>query len=110
MEVIVGFEGELEGSAALEGNEVEIIELIRPACRTREENSLAVRRHVRAGPIQCLLAPYHVSGGDAVQVEIEHAEGTAVTVLMPYNKKRFGRGVEFGNLQASPGTRQLWID
>ncbi len=50
------------------------------------------------------------AGGDAIQVEVEHAQGTALTVLLPYNKKRFGRGVEFGDLRLSAGTRKVWLD
>jgi hypothetical protein len=49
-------------------------------------------------------------GGDGIQVELEHAEGTAITLQLPYKKKRFGRGVELGELSASVGTRHTWLD
>jgi hypothetical protein len=39
---------------------------------------------------------------------LEHREGIAIAVVLPYNKKRFGRGVDYGSLAAASGTRQLW--
>lgn len=50
------------------------------------------------------------AGGDAIRVELEHTEGPALTVLLPYGKKRFGRGIDFGQLQAAAGTRHVWLD
>lgn len=50
------------------------------------------------------------SGGDAIRVELEHTEGPALTILLPYGKKRFGRGIDFGQLQAAAGTRHVWLD
>jgi hypothetical protein len=48
-------------------------------------------------------------GSDAVQVELEHSEGSAITVLLPDSKKRFGRGVDYGQLRAATGTRHVWL-
>ncbi|MCP4305630.1 MAG: hypothetical protein GY788_12265 [bacterium] len=48
-------------------------------------------------------------GGDAVRVELEHTEGPALTVLLPYARKRFGRGIDFGELQAAAGTKHVWL-
>ena len=55
-----------------------------------------------------IVADVRVSGGDAVRVELEHSEGHAIAVLLPYTKKRFGRGVEFGPLAGASGTSQVW--
>jgi hypothetical protein len=45
---------------------------------------------------------------DAVRVELEHQEGQAIAVLLPYKKKRFGRGVEYGELRGARAERQVW--
>jgi hypothetical protein len=55
-----------------------------------------------------LVADVRLSEGDAVRVELEHREGHAIAVLLPYKKKRFGRGVEYGGLTAGPGAPQVW--
>ena len=49
-------------------------------------------------------------GGDAIRVELEHTEGLALTVLLPYSKKRFGRGIDYAPLQAGAGTRHVWAN
>ena len=50
------------------------------------------------------------SGEDAIRVELEHTEGPALTILLPYSRKRFGRGIEYGQLQAAAGTRHVWLN
>jgi hypothetical protein len=47
-------------------------------------------------------------GGDAVRVDLEHADGHALTVLLPYAKKRLSKKIEFGQLQAQAGQRRIW--
>jgi hypothetical protein len=47
-------------------------------------------------------------GTDAIQVEIEHREGVALKVLQPYRKKRFGGGLETGQMLAEAGERRIW--
>jgi hypothetical protein len=74
------------------------------ACRT----TLAKRRdHLRAA---ALVADVRLpDGGDAVQVELEHTEGVALTVQLPYSKKRFTRDIDYGQLRAAAGARQVWL-
>ena len=45
---------------------------------------------------------------DAIRVELEHQEGQAIAVLLPYKKKRFCRGVEYGELCGATANRQVW--
>jgi len=45
---------------------------------------------------------------DAVRVELEHLEGPAMAVLLPYKKKRLGRGVEYGELRGGIADKQVW--
>ncbi|HKV30606.1 MAG TPA: hypothetical protein VJT14_06280 [Candidatus Dormibacteraeota bacterium] len=47
-------------------------------------------------------------GTDAIQVEVEHREGIALKVFLPYRKKRFGGGLEVGQMRAEPGERRIW--
>jgi hypothetical protein len=45
---------------------------------------------------------------DAICADIEHREGVALRTLLPYSKKRFGRGVSFGDLTATSGEARIW--
>ena len=46
-------------------------------------------------------------GTNAVQVAVEHREGTALSAWLPYRKRLFRR-MEFGAVQAALGTQQIW--
>ena len=73
--------------------------------RPERTTPLAERRdHPRAAAV---VADVHLPDGDAVQVELEHTEGPALTIQLPYSKKRFG--IDYGQLCAAAGTRQLWL-
>lgn len=74
------------------------------ACRT----TLAERRdQLRAAAV---IADVRLpDGGDAIRVELEHTEGPALTVQLPYSSKRFGRSINYGQLQAAAGTRHVWL-
>jgi hypothetical protein len=43
-----------------------------------------------------------------MQVEIEHREGQAIFLLMPYKKRRLKRGVDYGDLTAGAARPQIW--
>jgi hypothetical protein len=73
------------------------------ACRT----TLAERRdQLRAAAI---VADVRLADSDAIQVELEHTEGPALTVLLAYSKKRLGRRIDYGQLRAAAGTRHVWL-
>jgi hypothetical protein len=59
--------------------------------------------------ISCVRIDLPSMPTDAIRVEIEHREGVAIAVLFPY-KKRFGRGVTYGDLQAAAGERRIWSE
>jgi hypothetical protein len=63
------------------------------------------RETVRAA---ALVANVRANDSDAVRVELEHRDGHAIVVLLPYKRKRFGRGIEYRELTASSGSRQIW--
>jgi len=47
-------------------------------------------------------------GTDAIQVEVEHREGIALKVLLPYRNKRFGAQIETGQMRGEAGAVQIW--
>jgi hypothetical protein len=47
-------------------------------------------------------------GTDAIQVDFEHRDGIALKVALPYRKKRFGGGLETGEMRAIAGERRIW--
>jgi hypothetical protein len=55
-----------------------------------------------------VVADVRMADSDAVRVELEHREGLAIQVLLPYRKKRMRRGIEYGAITAGPGTHQVW--
>jgi hypothetical protein len=48
-----------------------------------------------------------LADSDAVRVELEHMDGVAIAVALPYAKKRF-RGVGYGDIRATSSTRAIW--
>jgi hypothetical protein len=68
-------------------------------------------RHDRDGlRAVAIVADVRTPDSDAVRVELEHRDGHAIAVLLPYSKKRFGRGVEYRPMAASTSTRQVWSE
>lgn len=55
-----------------------------------------------------LVSDVRLSDSDAVRVELEHREGQAMAVFLPYKKKRMRRGVEYSDMTAGPGVPQVW--
>lgn len=45
---------------------------------------------------------------DAIRVDIEHRDGHAIAIALPYRKRRFGRGIDYGELVAADGERRIW--
>lgn len=50
--------------------------------------------------------PSHNS--DAIEVRVEHKDGTAMTIRVLYTTKRMKRGMELGEMLPSTGTRLVW--
>lgn len=65
------------------------------------------RDHIRAGAI---VADTRLSDGssDAIRVDLEHAEGHTLTVLLPYAKKRLSKKIDIGQIRAQAGQRRVW--
>lgn len=45
---------------------------------------------------------------DAVEVRLEHRDGAALVVLLRYKRATFGPQVDFGELSAFAGEREVW--
>jgi hypothetical protein len=45
---------------------------------------------------------------DAVEVRLEHADGVALIVLLPYRRPKFGGTTEYGEAAAYPAPREVW--
>lgn len=65
------------------------------------------RDDIRAGAIVSDVRLVE-AGGDAIQVDLEHVEGHALTVLLPYAKKRLRKAVRYGPMRAETGHRRIW--
>ena len=65
------------------------------------------RDAIRAGAIASDVRVGAPVAGDAIQVDLEHAEGHALTVLLPYAKKRRGK-IDYGTITAHAGDHRIW--
>ena len=45
---------------------------------------------------------------DALEVRLEHREGAAVLVLLPYKRPTFGGIIEYGELRVFPSPVEIW--
>ncbi|MGH3853824.1 MAG: hypothetical protein ACRDR6_10070 [Pseudonocardiaceae bacterium] len=101
--VVVGVDGQAEMIAARPDDDRPASADIIASCRT----FITERRdQLRAAAI---IADVRVAdlGGDAIRVDLEHAEGPALTVQLPYTKNS-GNIIDYGQLRASSGTRTIW--
>ncbi|MGL4339564.1 MAG: hypothetical protein ACRCSP_03945 [Rhodoglobus sp.] len=45
---------------------------------------------------------------DAVEVRLEHQEGVALLVFLPYKRPMFGGNIAYGDLISYPGSCEIW--
>lgn len=50
------------------------------------------------------------NGSDAVQVELEHRDGIALVVLVPYKPSTLNRVPKFEQMSAAPGEPRIWVE
>jgi hypothetical protein len=64
----------------------------------------------QAGDIRAaaLVDDVRVGESDAARVELEHRDGQAICVLLPYKRRRLRRGVDYGELGAAPAQPRIW--
>ena len=86
---------------ALEGAEnpnALMLELLRDGLRRRRKSYRAV------GVVTEVQATF----GSALLVELEHRDGPALFVLMPFRVSKVLKRYSYGKLGAGEGTRQIW--
>ncbi len=54
-----------------------------------------------------IVADVRANGSDAVRVELEHREGVALVVLLPYKRSRFKK-LSFGQMSVAQGQSRIW--
>jgi hypothetical protein len=82
-----------------------------PSAEVREacfEALRARRDEIRAGAVASDVRVSEPAAGDAIQVELEHAEGHALAVLFPYSKPPGDVPLEYGPLSAHAGEPRIW--
>jgi hypothetical protein len=55
------------------------------------------------------VADVRADGVDAVRVELEHLEGIALVVLVPYGRSELTKEVTIGQMTGSTGHPRIWI-
>lgn len=54
------------------------------------------------------VADVRANATDAVRVELEHKEGNAIVVLIPYSRSRLKKKVTFGQISCTAGQPNVW--
>lgn len=58
-----------------------------------------------------VVADVTLQGGrDAVRIEVEHREGLALEILVPYARRRLTGRVTFDDMSVSEGPRRVWSE
>jgi hypothetical protein len=99
----VSSEGELEMLASHPGNRE----------RPKSEDVLSglyddARASSRTRRAFAFVADVHANGADAVRVELEHQEGAALFVLVPYNRSRLKKQITFGQISGGSSRPNVW--
>jgi len=92
-------EGEMEMATVPAGAE--------DALQTLLDGLAAQRNALRVGAV---VAAVHLESiqSDAVRVDIEHREGVALTLVLPYTRKKLRKKVEWGETQSMLVGPRIW--
>lgn len=55
-----------------------------------------------------VVADVRTADGDAIKVDLEHAEGQTLSVLVPYHRTNVDQRIEYGQIRAQAGRPQIW--
>ena len=67
------------------------------------------RADANASRAFAFVADVRANGSDAVRLELEHREGTALVLLLPYTRSRFKKALTFGQMGVSTGAPRVWL-
>ena len=67
------------------------------------------RANANASRAFAFVADVRANGSDAVRLELEHREGTALVLLLPYTRSRFKKALTFGQMGVSTGAPRVWL-
>jgi hypothetical protein len=102
--VAMGRNGQIAMIAGYTGTQkppsTEVLEMLYEGLRSKAEENRGT----------AIVADVRLKGEatDAIQVEVEHRQGIALKVFLPYRKKPFGGGLETGQMRAEAGERRIW--
>ena len=72
----------------------------------------ALRRGMRADAdvLKCvaLVVNLKLEDGHAISIQLEHRGGQTLTLLVPYSKKRFAKGVTLADTVVLAGEQHIW--
>lgn len=57
-----------------------------------------------------IVADFRMAESDAIRVELEHRDGHALVVIMPYRTDPQRQSIEYLELRAGSGSQRIWID
>jgi hypothetical protein len=79
------------------------------ALATLVEMLAAQRFELRAGAVVA-AAHFESIASDAVRVDIEHRDGAALTLVLPYTRKKLRKKIEWGEMQSMVVNPRIWAD
>jgi hypothetical protein len=75
--------------------------------RALGEAARAEREELQAVALACDVTL--ADGGDAVRVQLEHREGVALRIHVPYRRRRFSGKLTLGEMAVGEGDAQVWF-
>jgi hypothetical protein len=67
-----------------------------------------VRHNLAEYRCVAFLADVRLESGDAIRLEVEHAERFAITIYLPYAMSIETQSIELGEITATDGRSQVW--
>jgi hypothetical protein len=102
---VVGADGTVHPTMGYDGHEVPASEdLLRLLIEGARNQSGEIRAAAFVADVKLPDEPT-----DAIRVELEHREGIALAVLVPYVAHTMGGGITYQPLRAVSGQRRIWI-